>query len=246
MPLLPVQYSTYLGMTDMKASSQHSPSKGTGQVQAPNLLDVRSTEFGSWITLALTPIRYRLRRMLFRMVPKVVRQEIVSTPLCAHIAHIVCLTTQKQMGRIRAFRVIATMAHFKAVWNGTTMQCPRNPVRQQFISARYIDDAIPRILVRTSPSPAAVCHMRVLPESVGKGTVTLSTLATRHTTVPLFLVPLLIGWVEKFAALGAAEDDCGRIGVHGDLLTGCCAMPGGASNTAPAFTCPIIPRLGAI
>ena len=95
--------------------------------------------------------------MLF---PAQVRHIPFTTALFGHIHHVVFLCSQKQVGRVYARRVVASMADKQTLFNRAICQLKRKPVGKVFLPAET-EVTIPPAVCACGPVPALVCAATV-------------------------------------------------------------------------------------
>lgn len=89
----------------------------------------------------------------------------VAPTLCGHIAHIVGLSTQEQMGRIYADPVIATVQNRHTRWHGTEVHFPRHAMGG---NVALIASNNPVAMVGADPEPAIVSLSNLGPKAVSQ------------------------------------------------------------------------------
>lgn len=98
----------------------------------------------------------------------------VSSSLIGHVDHVIRSRTGKQMRRISAWGIVATVTYFHAFWNGAVVQLVRKSVRgvQSFPITNLAVTCWKRI---TIPAPTFIwaAHVYEIPKTINEGAATV-------------------------------------------------------------------------
>lgn len=110
----------------------------------------------------------------------------VVTALLLHVFIVGVASAKEQMRWIHAWRIIASVTHTEAAWNGTKVQNPRYTMggRSTASVASSVDDAISEVSRGAGPQPTRRRLLDVLPEA----------LLQRHANINTGHTPIVFAW----------------------------------------------------